>query len=130
MLLREKNVEALEHQVVKLFSLVDETVKINGGGYYTNKLYKEAEAELKRIEEEEKLKAEAEKKEEIDRIKAECKKDMQQQIDKLEKEYEAKISDMREQIRKDIAEKENGFFTKIGKALDNYIIDPIKRWFN
>ena len=73
---------------------------------------------MKRIEEEKRLKAEAEKKEEIDKIKAECRGDMQQEIDKLEKEHQIRMLEMREEIRRDIADKTNGLFARIGNALD------------
>jgi molecular chaperone DnaK (HSP70) len=124
---REKNITALNKQVEALFALVDDTVKINGGGCYTNQMYKEAEAELKRVEEQKRLEAEAEKRAEVDRIKAECRVGMQQEIDNLEEEYKKRMSAMREEIRKDIAERDDGIFARIGKTLDAII--PLKNLF-
>ena len=122
---RTKDQAAIKKQVSDLFVLVDEMVGSNGGGCYTNELYKKAEAELKKIEEEERLKAEAKKKEEVDRIKAECKVDMQQQIDKLEKDHEIRMSEMREHLRRDVADRNDGYFARIGDALDK-ILEPVK----
>jgi hypothetical protein len=119
---REKNVDALEKQVKNLIQLVDQTVASNGGACYTNQMYLEAEAELKRKEEEKRKIAEAKKQEEINQIKAECRADMDEQIKRVEAEHKAAMDKMREEHRAAIAaasRRRRGLFGKIGGFIDD-----------
>lgn len=60
--------EEQDGQVVELLSMILDNIKANNGDYYTNKMYKKAEAEMKKREKEIIEKAKEERKKEIEDI--------------------------------------------------------------
>lgn len=84
--------EEKKQQIANLNKLLEEMMQINGGKYYTNKMYEEAEANLKRkVKEAERVK-ELEKKREVEKIESKfkgkmseierCNKVLAEEIDK------------------------------------------------
>jgi hypothetical protein len=116
---RDGNPAAKKQQVEALFSLVDSTVQSNGGGCYTNEMYRAAEALLREREAAKRRAAEAAKKAEEDRIKAECKSDMKEELEKVNKRHQKELDAIRHEHLKKIAELDNkdGLFTMWGKAI-------------
>ncbi|CAM6053577.1 unnamed protein product [Sphagnum tenellum] len=98
---RSRDEQTMVRQVQALFDMIKGTVASNGGSYYTNDMYLEAEALLKAREEQKRREAEAKKQEEIDQIAAACRADMDEELQRMEAAHREALEEMREEQREE-----------------------------